>query len=124
MDLDSPEAIDQFVDRFYARLLEDPLLAPLFLEVAAIDLAVHLPHIKAYWQKMLLGAPTYHRLMMARHRAIDRRHAFSAAHYRRWVALFEATLADGFSGPGAERAGRLARRIAGNMRRNLEGQRS
>jgi len=124
VDLDSPRAIGHFVDRFYARVLVDPLLAPIFLEVAAIDPAVHLPHIKAYWQKMLLGAPTYQRHMMARHRAIDARRAFSEAHYQRWVALFEATLAEGFSGPGAERARTLARRIAGNMRRNIEGQRS
>ena len=42
---------------------------------------------------------------------------------RRWLELFEATLAEEACGPFAERAKTLARRIAGNMRRNLEAHR-
>ena len=119
-DLDSPAEIDRFVDSFYARVLVDPLLAPLFTDVARIDLQAHLPRIKAYWRKMLLGDTAYDRHMMAKHRAVDGRAPFTEEHYRRWVQLFEETLAAGFVGPLAERAQQLARRIAGNMRRNLE----
>jgi hemoglobin len=122
-DLDSAEAIGRFVDAFYARVLADPLLAPLFLEVAGIDLAAHLPRIKAYWAKMLHGDRAYRRHMMARHRAVDARHPFQAVHYRRWLELFEVTLAEEARGPFADRAKTLARRIAGNMRRNLEAHR-
>jgi hemoglobin len=119
-DLDSPAAIDRFVDAFYARVLADPLLAPLFLDVAGIELQAHLPRIKAYWAKMLLGDAAYRRHMMARHRAVHRRSRFTDAHYERWLALFELTLSEQASGPVSERAGELARRIAGNMRRNLQ----
>jgi len=123
-DLDSPEAIDAFVERFYARVLRDPLLAPLFTDVASIDLAVHLPRIKAYWHKMLLGYPGYERHMMARHRRLDEQHPLEAVHYERWLSLFEATLAEGAEGPVTQRARTLARRIARNMRRNLARTRS
>jgi hemoglobin len=118
-DLDSPEQISQFIDDFYARVLLDPLLAPLFLEVARIDLAVHLPRIKAYWCKMLLREDGYRRHMMRKHRDLDRQQKLQATHYQRWLELFEETLANGYVGPFAERAGELARRVAGNMRWNL-----
>jgi len=119
-DLDRAEHIDAFVDDFYARVFRDPLLAPLFLDLAAVDPALHLPRIKAYWCRMLLGETGYRDNMVRRHRALDARQRFEAAHYARWLSLFEATLAEGFAGPFAERAGTLARRIAGNLRRNLE----
>ncbi|MDP4650984.1 MAG: hypothetical protein NWS56_04425, partial [Haliea sp.] len=44
-DLDCRANIEAFVQRFYARVLTDPQLAPIFLDVAQIDLDVHLPHI-------------------------------------------------------------------------------
>ncbi len=119
-DLDSPAAIDGFIDRFYERVLADPLLAPLFLEVARVRLTEHLPRIKAYWRKMLLGDDSYRRHMMAKHRAIDSRRPFTAEQYARWLLLFEQSLSADYRGPGAERARQLARRIALNMRRNLE----
>lgn len=123
-DLDAPGAIDALIDRFYARVLRDPLLAPLFTEVARIDVEHHLPRIKAYWRKMLFGDPLYRRHMMARHRAVDAQRPFEARHYERWLQLFETALDEGARGPVTERARMLARRIAGNMRRNLEGTRS
>ncbi len=119
-DLDNGEAIDAFVDAFYARMLRDPRLAPIFFDVAKIDLAIHLPRIKAYWRKMLLGdAAAYRGHMMARHRAVDARRRLVADDYERWLSLFEQTLDSGFAGPGTDRARELGRRIAGNMRRNL-----
>ena len=119
-DLDAPQAIDALVDRFYARVLRDPLLAPLFTEVAGIDVETHLPRIKAYWRKMLLGDPAYRRHMMAKHRTVDARRPFEAHHFERWLRLFETTLDEDGGGPVTERARTLARRIAINMRRNLE----
>lgn len=119
-DLDTPASISRFVDGFYARITVDPLLAPLFFEHAEVDLEVHLPRIKAYWEKMLLGDDSYRRHMMRKHREVHRRHPFGDAHYARWVKTFEETLDQGYRGPFAERARTLARRVAGNMRRNLE----
>ena len=40
-DLNSPEAISELVDAFYARVLVDPTLAPMFMQVAAIDPVGH-----------------------------------------------------------------------------------
>ena len=119
-DLDAPEHIDAFVDAFYARVLHDARLAPLFLDLARIDLDTHLPRIRAYWRKMLLGESDYRRQMMRRHRQLDARQRLTQGDYARWLALFEATLDASYRGPFTERARTLARRVAGNMRRNLE----
>lgn len=115
VDLDCPAHIRAFVEAFYARLLADPAMAPIFLEVAAIDIGHHLPLICAYWEKLLLGEDAYRRHTMNIHRAVHARRALQRADFERWLAHFEAALDAGFGGPFAERARGIARRIAGNM---------
>lgn len=119
-DLDNAAAIDALVDAFYARVLTDPTLAPVFTEVAAIDLDSHLPRIKAFWRRMLLGEDGYRRNMVARHAAVHARFPLQRRHYDRWLALFTRTLDERFAGPCADRAHCLARNIAANLERNLD----
>ncbi|MFO7858952.1 MAG: group III truncated hemoglobin [Ectothiorhodospiraceae bacterium] len=118
-DLDSPEAIDAFIDAFYARVFQDRLLAPVFLDVAAIDPPEHLAVIKAYWRKMLLGRPDYARNMMARHETVHGHRFLERRHFRRWLRLYRTTLARHYQGPYARRADFLAVTIAGNMQKWL-----
>ena len=118
-DLDSRANIEAFVDSFYARLLGDPQMAPIFFAVAKIDLAVHLPHIKDYWCKLLLGERRYQRHTMAIHRRLHARRPLLSADFQRWLQHFEATLDAGFAGPRTERARRLAHAIADNMQQGL-----
>ena len=118
-DLDSREHIEAFVDRFYASLLQDERLAPIFLEVAAVDLAIHLPHIKDYWCKLLLGEQGYRRHTMNIHRQLHGKQALVAADFQRWLELFNATLDTGFAGERPERARQVAASIAANMASSL-----
>jgi len=119
-DLTSPLQIERFVDRFYARLLQDPLLAPIFLDVAQIDLNTHLPIIKSYWCKLLLGEPGYRRHTMNIHRALHSQKALQHSDFERWVDTFIATMDDYFAGSQAERAKKIARSIASNMQDSLK----
>ena len=118
-DLDSRENIEAFVDLFYRRILEDQQLAPIFLDVAGIDLAVHLPHIKNYWCKLLLGEKTYQRHTMNIHRQLHGKQPPQAGDFQRWLALFNATLDEGFAGERTERARQVAASIAANMEASL-----
>jgi len=118
-DLDSPARIEEMVDRFYERVLDDPLLAPVFLDVARIDLDKHLPLIAAYWKKMLLGDTAYDRHMIAKHRAVHDKQPLTGAHHERWLALFTANLQEHFSGPNTDRARLLAARVMDNLYRQL-----
>ena len=118
-DLDSRPQIEAFVDRFYQRMLADTELAPIFLDVAAIDLDVHLPHIKNYWCKLLLGERGYRRHTMNIHRQLHGKRALLSADFERWLTLFQGTVDGGWQGERAERAKRVAASIAANMQSGL-----
>jgi hemoglobin len=121
-DLDSKEQIRQFIERFYARMLKDEQLAPIFLDVAEIELDQHLPLICAYWEKLLLGERAYQRHTMNIHRALHSKRALTEDDFKRWLALFCATLDAGFAGPKADRAKQVALHIARNMQQSVSGQ--
>lgn len=118
-DLDSPEQITRMVHSFYDDLLADELMAPLFLEVAAVDLKTHLPTISLYWQKMLLGDKTYRNNTMAKHRDVHRKVPFREEHFTTWLNYFVANVDRNFAGPYAEKAKKIARNVIKNMRKQL-----
>jgi hemoglobin len=118
-DLDSREKIAHFVHTFYERVLADQRLAPIFLDVAAIDLERHLPLICSYWEKLLLGGTDYRRHTMNIHRALHARRQLQPDDFARWLALFQRTVDDLYAGPRAERAKQVAAHIAANMQRAL-----
>ena len=118
-DMDSPANVERFVDLFYQRLLADEELAPIFLDVAAVDLDVHLPHIKDYWRKLLLGETTYRRHTMNIHRRLHGKRALTPADFDHWLSLFTRTVDDHFAGERADRAKRVAAAIAANMQKSL-----
>lgn len=118
-DLDSRENIERFVERFYERLLVDEQLAPIFVDVADIDLAVHLPHIKDYWCKLLLGEKGYQRHTMNIHRQLHDKRPLRRADFDRWLQFFTDTVDAHFAGERAERAKQVAASIAANMAKSL-----
>ena len=118
-DLDSRERIAFFVDRFYECLLADEQLAPIFVDVAQIDLSVHLPHIKDYWCKLLLGEKDYQRHTMDIHRRLHGKRPLQAEDFQRWLAFFKQTVDTHFVGDRADRAKQVATAIAANMERAL-----
>ena len=117
--MDSRENIEFFVDRFYERLLADEQLAPIFVDVAQIDLSAHLPHIKDYWSKLLLGEKQYQRHTMNIHRELHGKRALQKEDFRRWLDFFIATVDVHFSGERAQRAKQVAASIAANMEKSL-----
>lgn len=118
-DMDNRERIHEFVDAFYSRMLRDEVLAPIFLDVAAIDLEKHLPLIRAYWEKLLLGGRDYRRHTMNIHRELDARRALQRSDFERWLTLFDTTIDALFAGPYTQRAKQTAGRIATNMHNTL-----
>jgi hemoglobin len=120
-DLDSRDNIEAFVDRFYERMLADEQLAPIFIDVAGIELDAHLPHIKDYWCKLLLGERGYQRHTMNIHRRLHGKRALRRADFERWLTLFTSTVDDYYAGNSAERAKQVAAAIAANMEKSLPG---
>jgi hemoglobin len=118
-DIDHRAAVAPLVDSFYDRVLSDPMLAPIFTDIAAIELDQHLLRIKAFWGRMLLHEPGYDRNMVAHHARIHARFSLQRYHYDHWLTLFHETVDAGFPGPRSEYARSLATTIARNLERHL-----
>jgi hemoglobin len=118
-DIQSRQDINQFVDSFYHKILIHEELAPIFVDIAKVDLAIHLPIIKSYWAKLLFGDKSYQRHTMNIHRVVNSKYQFTEHNFNQWLTLFEATIDSMYAGNCAVRAKKLAATIAVNMRRNL-----
>ncbi len=121
-DLTTRADIQRFVEAFYEGLLNDPQLAPIFLESAEVDIREHLPRIVDYWEKLLLGGQRYQRHTMNIHRALHAKRPLTAPDFELWLAFFTRTMDALYTGPVAERAKRIAKTIAANMQTSLHGQ--
>ena len=120
-DVDTHEEVDEVVRTFYAAVAQDDLLGPIFEDVAQVDWAEHLPKLAAFWCRALFGTPGYIGNPFARHRDTHRQSPFTAAHFDRWLALFDETIDEGWSGPNAEVMKELASNVARVHGTNLLG---
>jgi hemoglobin len=99
--------IERLVREFYGRIQRDALLGPIFAERIA-DWEPHIRQICAFWASVALMTGQYHGRPMQLHMPLP----VDAAHFDRWLDLFEAT-ARGLCPPAAadhfiERAHRIA----------------
>lgn len=120
-DLTTPDDVVQMVDTFYDRVRIDPILAPIFDEIARVDWAAHLPKMYAFWNSVLFGMAGFKGNPMAVHMALARMTPLTAREFDRWLALFHETVDDLFAGPGAEDAKFRAARIATVMAHHVAG---
>lgn len=111
-DLDSVDEIAEMVRRFYADVVQDPLLGPVFDDVAQVDWSTHLPKLTAFWARILLSEPGYEGNPLRAHALVHEREPFTDAHFERWLDLFTDTVDTGWHGPRAEHATAFARRVA------------
>lgn len=116
--LDSPQAIAELINAFYAKVIADAILAPMFKD---LDFQQHLPKVHAYWRKMLLGERDgYRRNMIAKHQQLHARHPLQHRHFQRWLMLFLETVDERFSGRAAIRTKRLASTIISHLQTLLD----
>ncbi len=108
-DITTSEDVRELVKSFYDKLLADPEMRHFF---AALDLAHHLPKIEAFWRSVLFGDRSYTGDPMTAHIALNRRHPMEQAHFDRWLAHWNSTLTELFSGPKADEAKARAAAIA------------
>ncbi|MFE5658145.1 group III truncated hemoglobin [Streptomyces sp. NPDC056517] len=116
--------LDVVLRRFYRAAFADPLIGPFFTEVAGTDLEVHLPRITDFWERALFRTADYGRDAFAPHAALHSARPLTAAHFGRWVQLWQATVDGLHTGPLAERAKAQGERIALAMLRRLVGPRA
>ncbi|MCU7821824.1 group III truncated hemoglobin [Kitasatospora sp. DSM 101779] len=120
-DITDRADLEPLLRRFYAAAFADPLIGPHFTEVARLDLETHLPHITDFWASALLRSGEYRRNAFAPHLGLHRQRPLTAAHFGRWVQLWQASVDGLHSGPTADRAKAQGERIALAMLRRTAG---
>lgn len=120
-DLVDRNDVNELVRSFYASAFDDPLIGPIFTDVAEMDLEHHLPIMCDFWETVLFRANLYHRNALQLHFALHQRHPLTQEHFDRWLALWVATVDAHFSGPTADLAKVQAKRIAGSIHRRMQG---
>ena len=120
-DLDSRTKIHDLIVAFYRDVAIDELLAPVFVEVAEVDWAEHLPKLVDYWCRVLLGERSYDGHILRPHRVLHEHAPLRPELFDRWIHLFDAALDERWAGPIAEEAKRHAGTIASMLSRRITG---
>jgi hemoglobin len=102
--------IETLIRGFYARVRQDPVLAPIF-ESKISEWEPHLEKMFAFWSSLALQTGRYHGRPMAKHMPL----AVDARHFDRWLKLFEETARDLCPPAAAERFIERARRVAESL---------
>jgi hemoglobin len=119
-DIATRDDVLRLVRAFYREAAVDDVLAPVFHAVH-LDWSDHIPRIADFWCWQLLGDRDHDRHTLAAHRPAHEQVPFTAAHYERWLAIFDSTVDDLFAGPVADLAKHRAHTIARGMQRYLSG---
>lgn len=110
-------ALAGFLDAFYARVRQDPLLGPVF--AAAIPEAEwprHMATIRNFWSSVLLKTGRYKGNPFGKHQALA---VLEPAHFARWLGLFEATAVGHFEPETAAALVARAHRIGDSLKAGL-----
>jgi hemoglobin len=108
MDLTTEDDIRLLVDSFYESVQQDELLGPVFNGFAHVNWAAHLPAMYDFWSSVLFGTSRYKGRPFPKHIPLP----VGAAHFQRWLLLFNQSVDAHFSGPMAAEAKARALSIA------------
>jgi hemoglobin len=114
----SAQEISDLVDRFYAKVLQDPLIGPIF-NAAVDDWPAHLALLKDFWSTVLLTSRRYQGDPLAKHLNLS----LEPPHFARWLALFSETAMEVMPAAHAHIVIRKSQRIAENFRHAIAFQR-
>jgi hemoglobin len=103
-------ALPGLVDRFYARVRQDPEIGPVF-NAAIEDWDVHLEKLAAFWSSVMLTTGRYKGNPFAAHL----KHPLTPAMFERWLALWGETVDEMFAPEIAVQFRAKAQRIAESL---------
>lgn len=121
-DIRNRADIEAILIDFYGRAFEDPLLGPIFVDVAQLDLAAHLPVIADFWESVIFRTGAYRGGAFEVHRALNDKVPLGEREFDRWVELWTSTVSDHHSGELASAAILSGQRFANAFQRRLKGE--
>ena len=102
--------IERLVHGFYTKVRSDAVLAPVF-DARIRDWEPHLKQMCAFWSSVALMSGRYHGTPMVKHLPLP----VDAAHFDRWLELFEAAAREICPPEAAAHFVERARRIAASL---------
>ncbi|MEN3211784.1 group III truncated hemoglobin [Methylorubrum populi] len=110
-------ALAVFLDAFYAKVRQDPLIGPVFAEKIPDEAwPRHLATIRDFWSSVLLKTGRYKGNPFGRHLGIA---GIAPPHFARWLGLFEETAAEVFTPAIAAEIVERAHRIGDSLKAGL-----
>lgn len=120
-DLEDPQGIIPLVDLFYSNVQGDPLIGPIFTELAQVDWARHLPTMYAFWQGILFREEGYKGNLVGAHAALLPKTPMDWPRFERWLQLFNEAVDSLYAGPRAEHIKRCAEDMANVLYARVNG---
>lgn len=120
-DIESRDDLEVLVRAFYTSAFEDPVIGPVFTDVAQLDLEAHVPEITRFWETVLLGAGTYSGSVFNKHAALHTKVELTERHFDHWLRLWFGTVDERFTGEKANQAKIHALRVAQAFLQRLQG---
>lgn len=119
IDISGRSDIEKIVTLFYDKVKDDELLGFFFSEVFEIDWDKHLPLMCSFWESVLFYTGDYEGDPLTTHRNVSRKHPTSAAHFERWLVLFDQSVDELYKGANATKMKNHARGIAAVMQKKV-----
>jgi hemoglobin len=111
-DIRTKEDIQLLIDRFYKKVVIDPVIGHFFTSVIHLSWDVHIPVMVSFWETVLLGATAYKGNPMIKHVELNKLAALEPHHFERWLQLWRETVQENYDGPIATLAVAKAGTIA------------
>src|SRR5262245_47416686 len=108
--------IERLVRAFYAKVRDDAVLAPIF-DARIAEWEPHLKQMCAFWSSVALMSGRYQGTPMVKHLPLP----VDAAHFDRWLELFEATAREICPPEAQAHFVERARRIAASLELGIAG---
>lgn len=111
-DITNRNDIELLVDRFYQKVVTDPVIGHFFTSVIHLSWEVHIPIMVSFWETVLLGVTAYKGNPMIKHIELNKLAKLEPHHFDRWLQLWKETVHENFAGPVAGLAVSKAQNIA------------
>jgi hemoglobin len=106
------ESISTLVHEFYDDVRADPVLGPVFNNAIGDRWDPHLARMVEFWSTVMLRSHDFQGNVFGKHMALC---GIEPEHFRRWLALFQATVARLFEPEQANEFMTVAGRIAASL---------
>ena len=115
-DITSRDEVNHLVTSFYQNVLEEVMLAPVFVATLGADMSNHYERMTDFWEDQILGTFKFDGNPMKVHLELAEKFNLDNDQFDIWLRIFHSTVDEQYVGPNADKAKEQAMNIATVMR--------